>query len=387
VTWLRCVATKSGAAGHHNVLPVLSYPHASVICCDAERATLGVFIRKAGRLQCQRQESVEIPAEVAGQPAALAEMLRSLRKSGADLEPVTVVLPSHLVLCRHVRIPRVNERKRAKIVGFEAGQSIPCPLDTVVWGSVVSGENATTQEVLLAAARLAVVEPLCAALRAAGLAPRRIVPFPLALLAACRHAHAFTEEPELVLHLGSRAATLLLVTARRFAVRTWLLPADFRAAGAEARTNQVAQETIRTVLHLRRQSDLAGPVRLLLADGAGRKCDEAVLARCLKIPVQKINLRERAAFAEGNEPVADAAEGLWAALLGGAAVRLERLHPVVDLLPPGLSRSERRRRRLPWLLAAAALVLAAPVGPLVHYQRGGAGADATARCHQPKSLG
>jgi type IV pilus assembly protein PilM len=351
------------------VLPVFSYPHARVVCCDAERVTFGVFARKGGRLICQRHESVKIPAAPAGQSAGLPEALRSFRRGSERPEPVTVVLPSHLVFSRHLRIPRVNGRKRAKIVGFEAGQSIPCPLDEVAWGSVVSGENATTQEVLLSAAKLAVVEPLCAALRDAGFAPRRIVPFPLALLAACRHAHAFTDEPELVLHLGSRAATLLLVTARNFAVRTWLLPTDIHAAGAEALTSQVAQETIRTVLHLCKQSDMAGPVRLLLAGGAGPKCDEVVLARCLKMPVQKINLLEGVAFTAGIEPVADAAHGSWTELLGAAAISMDSSHPAVDLLPPGLRKSERRRRRLPWLAAAAALVLAAPVGPLVHYQR------------------
>lgn len=369
VTLLRCAATNKGAAGRHNVLPVLSYPHASIICCDAERATLGVFSHRAGRLRCERLVTLELPAGAAGQADALAEALRSLRKTGTGLEPVTVVLPSHLVFSRHLRIPRVNGRKRAKIVGFEAGQSIPCPLNEVAWGSVVSGENTTTQEVLLTAAKLAVVEPLCVALRAADLAPRRIVPFPLALLAACRHAHTFAEEPELVLHVGSRAATLLLLTERRFAVRTWLLPADVHASGPEVLTNQLAQETIRTVLHLRKQSDVASPVRLLLAGGAGPQGDEVVLAHCLKIPVQRINLLDRLEFAAGIKSDAEYRRNAWAELLGAAAIDLGQRQPDVNLLPPGLQKIERRRRRLPWLLTAAVLVLAAPMGPLLHYQR------------------
>lgn len=352
------------------MLPVFSYPHASVICCDAERATFGVFSRKAGRLRCERHDSLEIPAAAARQPAALAEALRSLRQGARGLEPVTVVLPSHLVLSRHLRIPRVNERKRAKIVGFEAGQCIPCPLNEVVWGSVLSGEISGTQEMLLTAAKLTVVDPLCAALRAAGFAPRRIVPFPLALLAACRHTRTFTKEPELVLHLGSRAATLLLLTAGRFAIRTWLLPDGVHAAGTEALTNQVAQETMRTVLHLRSRSDLPGPVRVLLVEGsAGPKCDEAVLAQALKVPAQPINLLERLGLAPGIKSDADTDKGGLPELVGAAAISLDSTHPVVDLLPPGLRKSERRRRRQPWLIAAAALVLAVPAGPLVHYQR------------------
>lgn len=286
-----------------------------------------------------------------------------------------MVLPSHLVFSRHLRIPRVNGSKRGKIVSFEAGQSIPCPLDDVAWGSVVSGENETTLEVLLAAARLNVVEPLCAALRKAGLAPRRIVPFPLALLAAGRHAQTFAETPELVLHLGARAATLLLVADGRFAVRTWLLSVDAREAEPKAFTSQMAQETMRTVLNLRKHSDLPDPVRLLLGGDTGSPCEESVLSQVLNLPVQKFNLGERVEFAAETGPVTESPHSPWAELLGGAAIDLQSRQPVVDLMPPGLRKSERRRRRLPWLVAAAALTLAAPVGPLVHYRNVADAAD------------
>ncbi len=370
---------KGGCTGHFNVLPVLSYPEARVVCCDADRVVFAMFSRKAGRLKCERHDSVEIPAGAAEQPAGLAAALRLLQRGIVRPEPVTVVLPSHLVFSRHLRIPRVNGRKRAKLVSFEAAQSIPCSLDEVVWSSVLSGENATTQEVLLAASRLAVVEPWCAALRVAGFAPRCIVPFPLALLAACRRSGAFKGEPELVLHLGSRAATLLLVTGERFAVRTWLLAGDVRAARLEAFTQQIAQETKRTVLHLRKQSDLPEPVRLLLVGDAGLLCDETVLTQSLKIPIQRIDFREQLEFVAGNEAVAKGPPCSWAGLLGAGAMALERGHPSINLLPHAQREIEARRRRLPWLIAAAVLMLAAPLGPLIHYQRLGRAAEGKLR--------
>src|SRR5258708_7003627 len=78
------------------------------------------------------------------------------------------------------------------------------------------------------------VEPLCAAVQAAGFEPRLILPSPLATLAAFRLVYDAPKEPALVLNLGGRSTTLLHVEGPRFVVRTLAL-------GGQSITQQPAE--------------------------------------------------------------------------------------------------------------------------------------------------
>lgn len=326
--------------------------------------------------------------------AALTVLRGKVKQAG----PVVLVLPAHLALTKLIKTPRFEPAKREKVIRFEAEQSIPYALADVVWDSVVAAEHDLDLEVLLAAAKLEAVEPLCAAVQAAGFEPSLILPSSLATLAAFRLVHDQAKEPALILNLGARSTTLLHVEGTRFVARTLALggqsitqqlaenqDCDLEEAEAiklsersgnltvdamETLATRLAQEITRSVLHFRRQSGMENPVRIHLTGGGARLggLGEALAAK-LKVPVGRLDVL--GAIEIGREAARnDVAEHALtlADLAGAAATQLRPGQPVLNLLPPRLRRHESLRRRQPWLVAAVGLAVAALLPPLLHFR-------------------
>lgn len=372
-----------------------------IIDCGASRTALGVFSRKGHRLRLD-DHAVEIFPVQSGDEdrwlehtRAALTALRGKLKSGG---PVVLVLPAHLALTKLIKTPRVERAQREKVIRFEAELSIPYALTDVVWDSVVAAEHALDLEVLLVAAKLTAVEPLCAAVQAAGFEPRLVLPSPLATLAAFRLVHATPGESALVLNLGARSTTLLHLEGRRFAARTIALGGQsitrqlaenqdcdveeaetiklsersslLTADAMETLATRLAQEITRSVLHFRRQNALENPVRVWLTGGGARLAGlgEALAAK-LKIPADRFDVLGAIDTAGGGAGNDAADHALMLADLAGAAMtQLRPDQPVLNLLPPPLRRHESRRQRQPWLIAAAVLAVAALLPPLLHFR-------------------
>lgn len=352
------------------MLPVFLSPGVTIIRCGADRATRAVFNRKAGRLRCEQHKTEMFPVGTAGGSDWLEQAcaaIQALGTGGTEKTSAVLVLPPTATLVKHLRTPRVDAHKRARIVAFEAGQNIPCALNEVVWDSVLSGEAESTQEVLLVAAKLGVIEPLCAAAQAAGFALRLILPSSVAILASARIARPARNESELLLNLDAGGATLLQLSGRNFAVRSLLLSAAESADPGEL-IARLAPEVTRSVLHFQHHCGMPDPVRLVLAgDGLLQRDLRIALEQRLKVPSQGLDVAALVEFAPGAV-VSDASWGL-VELAGAAATQLRPAQPMVNLLPSRLRTQQRRRRRQPWLAVAVMLAFATPIGPLIHFHR------------------
>jgi type IV pilus assembly protein PilM len=372
-----------------------------ILDCGASRTALAVFSRSGRRLRFDHYAAETLPPQSGGEDAwlehtqsALGRLRDQLKLSG----PVVLVLPAHLALTKLIKTPRVDPAKREKVIRFEAEQSIPYALADVVWDHVVAAEHDLDLEILLAAAKLEAVEPLCAAVQAAGLEPRLILPAPLATLAAFRLVQGTRQEPVLVLNLGARSTTLLQVEGARFVARTLALggqgitqqlaenqdcdveeaeaiklaerSASLTADAMESLATRLAQEITRSVLHFRRQSGLENPVKVYLTGGAARLAGLAeALAVKLKVPVDQLDVL--GAIEIGHEAAqneATEAALMLADLAGAAATQLLPRQPVLNLLPPRLRRHESLRRRQPWLVVATLLLVAALLPPVWHFR-------------------
>lgn len=348
--------------------------------CGASRVALARFARtKSGtlRLETFAWEPLDSGAENGGWLDATAAALARVAQRAHVAAPVTLVLPGHLVLTKLVKTPRVDAAKRAKVVRFEAQQNIPYALDDVVWGHAVAGESAHDLDVMLCAAKREAVEALCAAAERSGFRPRVVLPSVCAFRAAV--AASASAEPTLFANLGARSTTFLLVEPPRVHARTVALgsptktntTAEPTAMATEAFAARLAQEITRSAVHFKRATGAAAPARVVLSGGASRGSPDlaTLLAARVHVPVERF---EPLAGVEVSPSGTAADAGQFAAhlvdLVGAARVQFESDASAISLLPPRCSAWENRRRRQPWLVAAAVLAATAFV-PVLDYHR------------------
>jgi len=384
------------------------YPQRTLVLdCGASRTALGSFTRRGCRLYLEAFAVVPLGPDSGPTDPWLEETRAALHDLRARLPsaagPAVLILPAHLTLTRMLAIPRVAAAQRARIIGFEAAQAVPFALTDVVWDHLVAGRQGT--DVLLAAARLDAVEPLCAAAQAAGFEPQFLLPSALATLAGFRIAHPAPAQPVLILNLGARSTTLLLAGPQGFAARTlpfggqlnppsvpgsinpwtgtapWVSATPWTSelartmptppADGDLLAARLAQEITRTVGHFCDQDGMDAPVRVYLTGGGSRIASlaEALTVR-LQLPVGWLDALGAIENDCGESRVDSAANALsMADLIGGAAARLLPHQPLLDLQPPSRRRQQAYRRRRPWLIAAAVFALAALVLPMVHLRR------------------
>ena len=365
--------------------------------------SLGTFGSDNGIVRCEQLATAPLPAAaednwLAAATAALATLAPKHRLGG----PVVIVLPPHAVLLKHLKTPRVAAAKREQIVKFEVTQNIPYAIDDVVWATALAGEQEQETDLLLAAAKLEVVEPLCRAAAAAGLEVQAVVPSALAVRAAEQLVPAEGAEQRLVLGIGSRATTFLQIDGPRFAVRSLatggnaLVPSAAEAAAGEPVATaaerpdapaagptesiegwvlRLAHEARRSILHFQRQNGLAAPTRVRLAGDSQRSPDLAARLKAqLNLPVERIEVASAIRFASGVP--AGVAGAALDNLVGAAVLLLKPSGLEMNLLPASVRRRAGLRQRRPWLIAAAALAAAALLPPVLHYRHAAAAARA-----------
>ena len=344
----------------------------------------------------------QLTVETGREGSWLEKTIAVLPALRAQVEPagaVTVVLPPHLTLMKMLNTPRIEAGKCDKIINFESQQSIPYPLTDVVWDRMAAGESGHGFGVLLCAAKLDVLDPLCAAVAEAGLAPSVLLPSAPALVASYRQAQPEPAGPTMLINLGARSTTLVLMDENRFQARSLLLGgnsvtqqiAEGKACdsgcGEEIKpsvrheeeissavrvfANRLAQEITRTLVYFRRPISAESPLRLMLTGGAARLPGlNGLLAAQLQLPVSTFDAAgaiELGREADGFNREADGPA--LADAIGAATLQLGVRQPSLNLLPPRLRRQARRRRLRPWLAVAAGLAVAGVFVGVAHQRQ------------------
>lgn len=346
--------------------------------CGASHVVCGVFASNGSARITLRQfafQALPAAAPEAAWAAGVAKAAGAFQPARKFRGGCALAIAGRFALAKFVRIPDVETAKRARIIRFEAQQAIPYPLGEVVWDWLAAGEDGPNSDVMLAAVKLGLMESLGAALHGAGLAPSRAVPACLALRRAFAHNYPDAPRSALIADIGARSTELLFIEQpKRFFARTLALghnAGEPGAADASAFAGRLHLEITRSLMHLRRPGGAERPDCIYLA-GAGSLFAElsAVLAEKLQLRVEcydalrnvGVSTAARAAGATAGAP------GL-AVLVGLAAGSADGEPAGFDLLPPALRRARAFRRRQPFLLGAAALLMVTLVPPIVHYHR------------------
>lgn len=135
--------------------------------------------------------------------------------------PVVASHPGHSAFSRFIQLPPVDEKKLEEMIGYEAQQQIPFPIDEVVWDYHVCSDNAVSsaeKEVGIFAVRKEVVSDFMIDYESAGLPVDMISIGYLGLLNYVMF-DIRPDKPSVVIDIGSDHTDLLVVDGHRFWVR------------------------------------------------------------------------------------------------------------------------------------------------------------------------
>lgn len=192
--------------------------------CGASRVLLARFSGdKDGtfRLDGVSLQSLGAVGEESWRDLTIEAVLNGLKEFGTTSK-VQLVLPGSQCYGKFVKLARVEAAKLAKVVQFEAKQSIPYPLEEVAFGHVVVADDGVDLEVALAAAKLDVIEPLCRAIEKAGTEVTVVEPAFLAEINAARSLGLAAEggKSVVILSIGARTTNVAVLDEGRFFART-----------------------------------------------------------------------------------------------------------------------------------------------------------------------
>ena len=137
-------------------------------------------------------------------------------------DPVVVAHPSRGTFFRFIKMPAFDDKKVTEMVGFEAAQQIPFPLDEVIWDfHVVDREYlpGEEKEVHLFAIRKEVVEDFLLEFTSRDLSVESVSIGYLGVLnyASC---DLDLDEPTIVLDIGASHTDIIFIDGNRFWIRT-----------------------------------------------------------------------------------------------------------------------------------------------------------------------
>lgn len=163
--------------------------------------------------QLQFSELLADPGADASRPGQLEVAVAQL-KSGTKISngPINYALPSQSVFTRYLSLPGSSAEDLNQIIGFEAQQNIPFPIDEVVWDYQALGEPVDGKlNVVLVAIKTDLLESVNNAVESAGFVPNNIDVAPLSLLNAFRYNYADLDGCSLLVDVGSRTTNLVFI--------------------------------------------------------------------------------------------------------------------------------------------------------------------------------
>ncbi len=387
-------------------------PRVLAVDIGAGHVACGVFaVGAAGRRVLQQfalEPHSSDPTHEARWAVEIAQSLGAVVARRKLSGPAAIAVPGHLALTKFIKTPSVAKEKRSKIIGFEAAENIPYPLEEVVWDYVVVSDDGFDLEVMLAAVKFDAMQSLCSAADAAGFPVERATPASLALCHAFRYNYPQVHDSVIVVNVGARTTSLLFLEGDRFYVRTLALAGnavtqaiaeelriDFASAetlkiqvlsgksdlpagspsraavqrAASAFTTKLQLEITRSTVNHRRQSGSSAPVTVYVT-GGGSLIEElpAALAERLRLPVERYDaLKNVDLSADARAAGAESAMPVLADLVGLATSLVKKDETEASLLPPALTAALAFRKRQPMFMAAAALVVLALVPPVIYF--------------------
>ena len=360
----------------------------------------------------------DVVAEPGGEGMRHAQIAIVLRDMMHEMQikrgTVNYAIAAQSAFLRFVKLPFVDEEKIDRIIGFEAQQNVPFPMNEVVWDyQVVGGGSDEQVRVVIVAIKTDYLEDINAAVEECGLRVEKVGIATTGLYNAFKYNYSEILGCSLLVDIGARTTNLVFIEPGNLFFRnipiggnsvTAAIAKEFGEpfAAAElrkkrdgfvslggvyaepadsdvARVSKIARNTMtrlhtelmRSITYYRAQQQGSRPERIFLCGGsAGMPYMREFFHEKLKVPIEFFNpLRNVAAV--GSAPAPELARSAY--LLGevvGLALRSVSSCPMeLNLLPGSVVRKQDLERRRPFFIAAAALFILALLGWSAYYAR------------------
>lgn len=364
-----------------------------------------------------QEELIADPAADATRPAQIEVAVSVLRKAlrVGSKERVTFSLPSQSVFTRFVKLPGSSPEEVDSIIGFEAQQNVPFPIDEVVWDYQIMGEAKDNQwDVVLVAIKADQLDEINASVNRGGLRALTIDVAPMALSNAFRYNYSELTGCSLLIDIGARTTNLIFIENKRVFSRSIPVGGSTISAAiakelkqditlgeklkiekglvglggnyaepddpGEAKISKIIRNTM-TRLHAEiarsisfyRQNQSGGPPARAFLCGGTVTLPYMVefFSEKLQIPIEHFNSLRNVTVA--SEQMASQVAGR-AHMLGevvGCALRFVGNTPIeINVRPHSLVREQDLSRRRPLLVMAAICALLAPAGWWLYFSHG-----------------
>ena len=196
---------------------------ARIISLNLGTQTIGLAeFHKAenGGLILNTYKQTEILSDPSAESARLPQTRLAISGLRDDLKfkggPVNYAISGQNIFARFVKLPTVAEEKVEQIIGFEAQQNVPFPIEEVVWDYQLVGGNKDGQvEVVLVAIKADLLDELNDVTESSGFRTQVVDAAPMALYNAFRYNYSDLEGTSLLVDLGARTTNLIFIETNK----------------------------------------------------------------------------------------------------------------------------------------------------------------------------
>lgn len=353
----------------------------------------------------QESELIADPSADATRGLQIEEAVKELATAfKANKESVNFCLPSQSVFARFVKLPGGTPEDVTGIIGFEAQQNVPFPIDEVVWDYQIMGKQRDgAWDVVLVAMKADQLTEISASVSRGGLTPQTIDVAPMSVFNAFLFNYPEATGCSLLVDIGARTTNLIFVEADRVFSRSIPVGGNTISAAVakefgqditlaerlkiergfvglggayaepndptEARVAKVIRNTMtrlhaeiaRSISFYRTSQGGSQPLRVLLCGGtASLPYMPEFFSEKLQTPIEFFNPLRNVTVADAAVAGQLSTKAHTVGELVGTALRALGNCPIeINLRPPSVVREQDLARRKPFLVLALVCLLAA----------------------------
>ena len=378
----------------------------AVLNIGSQSVSLALFETTKKGISLKKHASTDVLADPASEAIRLTQVKVAvenlIQQLGLKKLPVNYAVSGQSVFTRFVKLPALGDDNIDQLVGFEAQQHVPFPLEEVAWDWELMDASGAEKEVAIVAIKKDLLNEIDESIADAGLVSQHVESAQTALTNCFFYAYPDVNESTLIIDAGAKATNLIYIEGRKVFIRaintvsgvsvSSAISKEYNVSFAEGEkykieggriaingrylqewdeatgalasvisnaTSRLPSEIARTTSHFRSQHGGSPPARVILAGAASSlPYFKEFVEEKLSLPVEYFNPFRRVSVgkgvnAEALSPIAHTMGEIVGLALSGTGKDVVS----IDLVPDSVGLSRQEAKEKPFYTAAAALAI------------------------------